>query len=148
MSNLIKPLEITAKDIDGNEHKYTISRLPATVAINTVGKLSGGIRFKNPSDAQAAQEVGDILMAHVAVEINGELIRLSTGALVDNHVPDGEALGSLVVEMVRHNTSFFGIAGSRDFLPQLLAKLEIFAPKVMQMLTPLLQQLLGKSSQP
>lgn len=42
MLDLIKPLEIEVKDIDGELHKFIISRLPAVVGREILAKYIGG----------------------------------------------------------------------------------------------------------
>jgi hypothetical protein len=73
-----------------------------------------------------------LMMRYVAVERDdGSMLRLSTQALIDNHVPDGEALIRLELEMLKYNTSFFGLAGNSDFVGSLLQK---YLPQVIKTL--------------
>lgn len=145
--DLLKPLEVTVTDVDGNEHQYTISRPPATVAREIIAAYVEGLvpaegKYKVSHDAMLK------LMRYVAVEIDGKLVKLETRALVDNHVPDGEALLRLEIEMMKHNTSFFGNAGGSSFSGFLLSKLEAFVPRIMKIVTASLQQLSRQDSQP
>ncbi|OTA14598.1 phage-like protein [Xenorhabdus vietnamensis] len=63
------------------------------------------------------------MLRYVAVGVDGQEILLKTQTLIDNHVPDGEALIWLELEMLRYNTSFFRADGSRGFLQFLLDKI-------------------------
>ena len=127
MANLIKPLEIEVKDIDGNLHKYTISRLPAVAGREILAKYLGGTMPKI-GDYKDNHESMLKMMKYVAVEIDGQLQTLQTQALIDNHIPDTECLLRLEIEMIRHNTSFFGNAGSSKLLDFLLQKIKASIP--------------------
>lgn len=127
MSKLIKPLEIEVKDIDGILHKYTISRLPAVAGREILAKYLGGTMPK-VGDYKDNHESMLKMMKYVAVEIDGELQTLDTQALIDNHIPDTECLLRLEIEMIRHNTSFFGNAGSSNLLDFLLQKIKDSIP--------------------
>lgn len=127
MANLIKPLEIEVKDIDGDLHKYTISRLPAVAGREILAKYLGGTMPKI-GDYKDNHESMLKMMKYVAVEIDGELQTLQTQALIDNHIPDTECLLRLEIEMIRHNTSFFGNAGSSNLLDFLLQKIKASIP--------------------
>ncbi|WNL27987.1 hypothetical protein QUR76_06920 [Arcobacter cryaerophilus gv. pseudocryaerophilus] len=127
MANLIKPLEIEVKDIDGNLHKYTISRLPAVAGREILAKYLGGTMPK-VGDYKDNHESMLKMMKYVAVEIDGQLQTLQTQALIDNHIPDTECLLRLEIEMIRHNTSFFGNAGSSNLLDFLLQKIKASIP--------------------
>ena len=84
------------------------------------------------------------MMAYVAVEKEGQEIYLKTSTLIDNHVPDGEALIRLELEMLKYNTSFFGNGGSQNFLQYLLGKLSGSLPSIIKTL----MASLPSSSQP
>ena len=127
MANLIKPLEVEVKDIDGNLHKYTISRLPAVAGREILAKYLGGTMPK-VGDYKDNHESMLKMMKYVAVEIDGQLQTLQTQALIDNHIPDTECLLRLEIEMIRHNTSFFGNAGSSNLLDFLLQKIKASIP--------------------
>ena len=127
MANLLKPLEIEAKDIDGVLHKYTISRLPAVAGREILAKYLGGTMPK-VGDYKDNHESMLKMMKYVAVEIDGQLQTLDTQALIDNHIPDTECLLRLEIEMIRHNTSFFGNAGSSNLLDFLLQKIKDSIP--------------------
>ena len=127
MANLIKPLEIEVKDIDGILHKFTISRLPAVAGREILAKYLGGTMPK-VGDYKDNHESMLKMMKYVAVEIDGQLQTLQTQALIDNHIPDTECLLRLEIEMIRHNTSFFGNAGSSNLLDFLLQKIKDSIP--------------------
>lgn len=127
MAKLIKPLEIEVKDIDGILHKFTISRLPAVAGREILAKYLGGTMPK-VGDYKDNHESMLKMMKYVAVEIDGQLQTLETQSLIDNHIPDTECLLRLEIEMIRHNTSFFGNAGSSSLLDFLLQKIKDSIP--------------------
>ncbi|EOE1185116.1 hypothetical protein [Proteus mirabilis] len=140
---LIKPKEITVIDSDRQQHTFIISRLPATIGREILAKypLSNAPKI---GDYEVSKEAMLKMMAYVAVEKEGQEIYLKTSTLIDNHVPDGEALIRLELEMLKYNTSFFGNGGSQNFLQYLLGKLSGFLPSIIKTL----MASLPSSSQP
>ena len=140
---LIKPKEITVIDSDRQQHTFIISRLPATIGREILAKypLSNAPRI---GDYEVSKEAMLKMMAYVAVEKEGQEIYLKTSTLIDNHVPDGEALIRLELEMLKYNTSFFGNGGSQNFLQYLLGKLSGSLPSIIKTL----MASLPSSSQP
>ncbi|MDC5905687.1 hypothetical protein [Proteus mirabilis] len=140
---LIKPKEITVIDSDRQQHTFIISRLPATIGREILAKypLSNAPKI---GDCEVSKEAMLKMMAYVAVEKEGQEIYLKTSTLIDNHVPDGEALIRLELEMLKYNTSFFGNGGSQNFLQYLLGKLSGSLPSIIKTL----MASLPSSSQP
>ncbi|PHM51045.1 hypothetical protein [Xenorhabdus sp. KK7.4] len=130
---LIKPKTIAITDADREEHTFIISRLPATIGREILAKypLSNAPKI---GDYAISHEAMLKMMRYVAVEVDGQEILLKTQTLIDNHVPDGEALIRLELEMLRYNTSFFGTDGSRGFLPFLLDKISGSLPSIIKTL--------------
>ncbi|HGN0249016.1 TPA: hypothetical protein ACKRJX_001370 [Proteus mirabilis] len=140
---LIKPKEITVIDSDRQQHTFIISRLPATIGREILAKypLSNAPKI---GDYEVSKEAMLKMMAYVAVEKEDQEIYLKTSTLIDNHVPDGEALIRLELEMLKYNTSFFGNGGSQNFLQYLLGKLSGSLPSIIKTL----MASLPSSSQP
>ena len=140
---LIKPKEITVIDSDRQQHPFIISRFPATIGREILAKypLSNAPKI---GDYEVSKEAMLKMMAYVAVEKEGQEIYLKTSTLIDNHVPDGEALIRLELEMLKYNTSFFGNGGSQNFLQYLLGKLSGSLPSIIKTL----MASLPSSSQP
>lgn len=142
---LIKPVEQTITTMDGEEITIRIGRLPATE----------GRRFVALFPVSALPKVGDyavneecmgLLMRYVeVVKADGYSIRLTTKALIDNHIPDWEALAKCEKAAMEHNTSFF-----RDGRP--LVSCEPLIQRtlrwVIKTLTPSLGQLLKNAAPP
>lgn len=144
MSDLIKPRQVQIANKDGEEREYTISRLPATVAREVVAKYPTAALPKI-GDYKTSEETMLLLMRYVAVQIDGREQRLTTRALVDNHVDDVVQLMRLELQMLEENTGFFGLAGRQGFLDSLLQKL---VQSAMPTLMPFLQQLSAQDSPP
>lgn len=130
-------------DSDRQQHTFIISRLPATIGREILAKypLSNAPKI---GDYEVSKEAMLKMMAYVAVEKEGQEIYLKTSTLIDNHVPDGEALIRLELEMLKYNTSFFGNGGSQNFLQYLLGKLSGSLPSIIKTL----MASLPSSSQP
>lgn len=145
MADLIKPQNITVKDRDGNEHSFVISRLPATVGREILAKYPVA-NVPKLGDYGTSTEAMLLMMRYVGIERDdGSILTLKTQALIDNHVPDGEALIRLELEMLKYNTSFFGLAGNSDFVGSLLQK---YLPLVIKTLMDSLPPSLPNGSQP
>ncbi|MDZ5615003.1 hypothetical protein U2261_10325 [Achromobacter xylosoxidans] len=142
MADLIKPRVVMVKNRDGVEKAFTISRLPATAAREVIAKYPLS-NIPKLGDYQTSEEVMKKLMSYVAVDLDGREQRLTTAALIDNHVDDGIQLMRLEIEMIEENTGFFGLGGQRGFLDCLLEKL---LHSITPMLTPLLEQLSAQGS--
>lgn len=134
--DLIKPKAIAVKNLDGGEKEFIISRLPATVGREILAKYPVA-NIPKVGDYGVSTEAMRLMFNYIAVDVDGKQVKLSTQALIDNHVEDGEQLIRLEMEMLRYNTSFFGGAGSSDFLSSLLEK---HLPSIIQIVTRSLQQ--------
>lgn len=137
--DLIKPRTILVADRDGVEKEFIISRLPATVAREVIAKYPLS-NIPKVGDYAVSEEVMLIMMRYVAVMVDGVEMKLSSKALVDNHVNDGIQLLRLEVQMIEENTGFFGLGGKQGFLDYLLKRFS-------QSITPMLTHLLGQLSQ-
>ncbi|MFU1907763.1 hypothetical protein ACLQ81_17175, partial [Bordetella avium] len=138
MADLIKPRSVMIADRDGVEKEFIISRLPATAAREVIAKYPLS-NIPKLGDYATSEEVMKKLMSYVAVNVDGRELRLTTQALIDNHVVDGIQLLKLEVEMIEENTGFFGRGGQRGFLDCLLEKL-------LQSAMPMLTRFLEPSS--
>lgn len=135
--DLIKPKTIMVKNRDEEEKAFIISRLPATVAREVIAKYPLS-NIPKVGEYKSSEEVMLLMMQYVAVEVDGREQRLSTKALVDNHVDDGVQLLRLEIQMIEENTGFFGLGGNKGFLDCLIDK---FSQSITPMLTRLLAQL-------
>lgn len=145
MADLIKPQTVAVQDRDGNEHSFVISRLPATVGREILAKYPVA-NIPKLGDYGTSTEAMLLMMRYVGIERDdGSILTFKTQALIDNHVPDGEALIRLELEMLKYNTSFFGLAGNSDFVGSLLQK---YLPLVIKTLMDSLPPSLLNGSQP
>lgn len=144
---LIKPKEVAIKDVDGVEKLFIISRLPATIGREILAKypLSNAPKI---GDYEVSKEAMLKMMAYVCVAIEGDEIALKTQTLIDNHVPDGESLIRLELEMLKYNTSFFGGDGNSGFLHYLLSKVSGSLPSIIKTLMDSLPSSSVKTSPP
>lgn len=119
---MIKPKTITVVDIDGDEKQYIITRFPATVGMEILYRLpSSGI--PKIGDFAELKEVRDDIFKYVyAVTENGE-ISLSTNALIDNHITDGETAYKVMGAMLSYNYQTVGKLTSGGFFDSISGKL-------------------------
>lgn len=103
---LLEPKEVTVKTLDGKERTYTLSKFPAIAGREIVAKYPLSSMPKL-GDYEVNEATMFKLMSYVAVEAGGQLIPLTTPALINNHVPEWETLAKIEFEMMRYNTSFF-----------------------------------------
>lgn len=116
---LIKPKPFTTQDMDGGTVNVILSRFPATVAreilcnypLTALPKLG---------DYERNHELMLKLMSYVAIDSNGVGMRLTTKALVDNHIPDGETLMRIENAMLEYNCGFFRSGKLSNFFDECL----------------------------
>lgn len=137
MTELLEPTEVTITDQKGNERNYILSKFPAIAGREIVTKYPT-TNIPNIGEYQQSEEVMLKLLAFVAVpQSEGPPLRLTTRALVDNHVPDWETLAKLEWKQLEYNTSFFGNGPNSDFFGSIGPKAAAWISKI---LIPLLQQ--------
>lgn len=149
--SLIKPLDITIKDLDGIERNYRISRFPTVAGLEIIARVPSNVATLS-KQLPHLRELVLQMCKYVAVDVptddggTHEII-LSTQALIDNHVPDSQSLLRILFELMRHNTPFFGRA-DQSILDYLADRLAALYPKLIPMLTQLSQQLSANDTQP
>ncbi|CUU68099.1 Uncharacterised protein [Campylobacter hyointestinalis subsp. hyointestinalis] len=103
---LIKPLEIKIKDIDGIEQTFIISRLNAMLGREVIAKYPLSSMPKI-GDYETNKDTMLKLISHTQkVLSDGTKITLNSEALINNHITDGETLMKLEYEMLKYNISF------------------------------------------
>ena len=147
MSNLINPKNITVKSADGGEHEFVISTMPAIDGRYVLSQYPLS-NMPKTGDYGVSKEAMLVMMRHVGkVMPNGETLRLTSEALINNHVPDAEALIRLEISMLSENTSFFQNGSASGFLDYLLKKVGDSLPSIIKTLTDSLQQSFPQDSQ-
>lgn len=135
MSELIKPKEITIKDMDGAEHTYVLSRLPYPDGRRVAAEYPVS-NMPKVGNYKQSEEVMRVLFKYIHVAMDGGHTQaLSTLALIENHVPDAPTGLKLEAAMLAYNFDFFGQGGLSGFLKQFLEK---HLPSIMQTVIPLL----------
>lgn len=124
--DLIQPKPFQTTDQDGNPRTYILSKFPAVDGREIVAKYPISALPKL-GDYAVSEETMLKLMSFVAVDNNGTPLRLSTRALVNNHVPDFETLAKIEMAMMEFNCSFFRngtlLNGLQSVVRQVLAKI-------------------------
>lgn len=104
MSNLLEPKEESFKAQSGVEKTYILHKFTAIAGREIVAKYN----LAKDGDYAIGEETMFKLMNFVcAIDANGKPLRLSTAALVDNHIPDWEVLARIELAMMQYNCSFF-----------------------------------------
>lgn len=130
--DLLEPKEV---EIDGCQ--FVIGKFPATVGREIITKYPLS-NLPKIGDYGVSEEIMLKLMNYIErVLPTGDKVRLSTKALVDNHVPSWETLVKLEAASLEHNCSFFQNGKTSSFF----TKLGVLAQqKVTEILTNLLEQ--------
>lgn len=135
MAELIEPKEFTLTGKDGVERTYVLSILPYPVG-RKVAALYPTANMPKIGDYNVSQEVMQDLFKHIAVRRDdADDLRLTTLALISNHVPDAVTGLKLEAAMLAYNFDFFGQGGLSKFLATFL---ETRLPSLIKTLTPLL----------
>lgn len=142
---MIEPQEVEIQTRNGPK-TFLISRFPAIQGREIVTQYP----------TTAMPKIGDYatnetlmlkIMAFVAVpNPDGEPLRLTSRALVDNHVPDFEALMRLEYAMLEYNCSFLQGGGISRLIEERL--LPYLSRSVSRMLTDWSERSSGKGSPP
>jgi len=128
---MIEPKEITIETQRGESRVYVLSKFPAIQGREIIAKYPLSAMPKL-GDYQVNEETMLKLMAFVAVPQEGrEPLRLTTRALVDNHVPDWETLARIEFAMMEYNVSFFGNGKGSTFLEAITQKAQAFLSKTL-----------------
>lgn len=142
---MIEPKEVTIETQGGESRTYVLSKFPAIQGREIIAKYPLSAMPKL-GDYAVNEETMLKLMAFVAVPQDGrEPLKLTTRALVDNHVPDWETLARIEFSMMEYNVSFFGNGKGSTFLEAITLKAQQFLSKT---LTDLSAQYSQKAKQP
>lgn len=145
MAELIKPKEVTLKDSDGGEKTFIISKIPAVDARKVLAMYPVA-NMPKVGDYSVSEEAMYLLMKYVAVQVTEERQQqLTSRALIDNHVSDGEQLMRLEMAMLQYNTSFFQNGGNSDFFAAIIRK---YLPLITKTLMDSLPQLSRRATPP
>jgi hypothetical protein len=138
---MIQPKEIQIALQDGSEKTFIISKFPAIQGREIICKypLSGVPKI---GDYAVNEETMVKLMSFVAIPTDSGELRLTTKALIDNHVDDWEALAKIELAMLEYNCSFFRKGILSDFLTRITEKL----PHIIQSTLTLLSQQSSKQN--
>lgn len=138
MADLIKPKRFEVQTQEGETKAYFVSRFPAIQGREIIAKYPLSAMPKL-GDYAVNEETMVKLMGFVALpnEQGEPGLRLTTKALIDNHVPDWETLARIEVAMMEYNVSFFGNGRASTFLSGFAQKAQAW---ISQMLTASLAQ--------
>lgn len=128
---MIQPKEVSIEAQDGSTRTYVISKFPAVQGREIVAKYPLSAMPKL-GDYAVNEETMLKLMAFVGVpRDSGEPLKLTTRALIDNHVPDWETLAKIEWSMMEYNVSFFGNGRGSTFLEAIALKAQAFLSKTL-----------------
>lgn len=137
MVEMLKPKNVTLTDMDGVEHKFILSRIPAIQAreIMTQYPISALPRI---GDYKVNEQMMFKLLSYVAVDKDVPLM-LNNPVVIANHVPDWELLAKIEMAQAEHNNSFLQNGRISDYLGK-------FVQKTLQSISQMLMGLSGQSS--
>jgi hypothetical protein len=121
--DLLDPKAITLTDGEGRERPFLLSKMPAFEGLEIMARYPTSLAMTavpRLGDWAVVQDLQLKILKYVAVEINGKPMRLTTQALIDNHVGDWECLARLLLEEVRYNNSFFRNGTISDFFAEVM----------------------------
>lgn len=136
MAELLKPKTVTVKDMDGKEITVIISRLPGLVQREIAAKYPVSALPKL-GDYGVNEEMALKMLSYCAVTVkDGVDIRLTTRDLIQNHLGDLRAIGSVELEVVKYNFDFFGSGSLSSFWDDLGRKAITWTIKTWMELSP------------
>lgn len=117
--DLLKPKTVTVKTMDGDVKTVIISRLPGLVQREVMAKYPTSALPKI-GDYATNEEMALKMLSYCEVETSaGTKVRLTTRDLIQNHLEDFRAIGSVEMEVVKYNFDFFGLGNGSHSLPDL-----------------------------
>lgn len=105
MADLINPKELII-EFEGQEYKFNISKLPATVAREVISKYPIS-NVPKLGDYKVSEETMLKLISYTERVYEDRVQPLTSKALIDNHIPSWEILVKLEAYMLDYNCSFF-----------------------------------------
>lgn len=135
---------IEPKELELEGKTYILSKFPAIAGREIIAKYPVA-NMPKLGDYGVSEETMLKLMAFVAVKTDNGEIKLTTRALIDNHVTSWEALAKLEWAMMEYNCSFFQNGKASTFFEGIAAKLPQLISKT---LTDLSVQSSAKAKQP
>lgn len=129
MIGLIEPKEITI-----DERQFILSKFPAVSGREILAKYPTS-SLPKLGDYKVSEETMLKLMAYVAVPTGDSSIRLSTVALVNNHVGSWETLLKVEWAMLEYNCSFFQNGRISSFLNDSVQKAPAWISKILTALS-------------
>lgn len=128
---MLQPKEVTIETQAGETRVYVLSKFPAVQGREIIAKYPISAMPKL-GDYAVNEETMLKLMSFVAVpRETGEPLRLTTRALVDNHVPDWETLARIEMAMMEYNCSFFGNGQGSTFFEAIARKAQALITKTL-----------------
>jgi hypothetical protein len=119
--SLRNPESVEIELLDGSKKAFILSDFPAVAGreILTQYPVTGMPKL---GEYKSNEQIMFKLMSFVGVEVEGrvEPLRLTTAALIDNHIPDPETLMRVEYAMLQRNCSFFRNGKGSDFFGRLL----------------------------
>lgn len=103
---LQKPKNINIIDIDGNNRKFTIHRVPPLVGRKiSLQVIQSLLPKKFGGEYALNEELSTILLSYVTVKIgDNDSVPLDHEDMINNHVGDYQTLLKLEMNMIRYNT--------------------------------------------
>ena len=136
-------LEEMKQEIDGKE--YILSKFPASAGRDIVCQFVPSA-IPKIGNYKLNREMADRIMSYVAVPMpDGSSLRLTTEALIDNHVKDWESRLRIEAAMMAYNCRAFQEGRVSSFFGDFA---QILTQWTSSTLTDSLQQLLAKIKQP
>jgi hypothetical protein len=104
---MLQPKETTVKTQAGADFPVILSKFPAIAGREIIAKYPLSAMPKL-GDYAVNEETMLKLMGYVALpRPDSDPLKLTTRALIDNHIPDWETLARIEMAMMEYNVSFF-----------------------------------------
>lgn len=127
---MIEPKEVEIDLPDGTKKTYVLSKFPAIQGREIVAKYPMSAMPKL-GDYEVNEETMVKLMGFVGVPHGDGVLRLSTRALIDQHVKSWETLARIEVGMLEYNCSFFGNGRASTFFAGIAQKAQALITKTL-----------------
>lgn len=124
---MIEEKDYTLTGQDGVTRTYVLHPIPAIKGSEILVKIPSNA-IPKVGEIDELFKARDDIMKFVSIRLdNGQLLRLETHTLIDNHVSGGAELLKICGASINHNFDFLGKLVRQNFLDSLSVKVRDFA---------------------
>lgn len=128
--DLIEPKEVTITTQAGVEKTYVFSKIPY-LSVREIMAQYPSSAMPKIGDYSLNEAMAKKLLSYVAIMTENGPLRLTTAALIDNHIPDLVTGGRIELGMIEYQVGFFETGQASIFFEGLTRKALAFLTRIL-----------------